>query len=158
MKCVWCLLLSQNMFKTWGHILPPDSSGPFSRFQRDFSDMSGLWPDMSGEQYDRCNLNSIGVVRPLLRTCPGPNEFVSSERDFLSEWPELVWSLHTSLTNMVDRSALTAPMTSFPVSYKRHSTPSLVGCLFLTVCITFLQPLELSPTTLCEIYVLCGGF
>jgi hypothetical protein len=27
-------------------------------FQRDFSDMSDLGPDMSSELYDHCNLNS----------------------------------------------------------------------------------------------------
>jgi hypothetical protein len=75
--------------------------------------MSGLGPDMSSDHYDRCNLNSNGLVQPLLRTCPGPNPIVSSERDFFSEWPEPVWSLHTSLTDMVDRSALIAPIASF---------------------------------------------
>jgi hypothetical protein len=36
-------------------------------FQRDFSDMLGLGPDMSGELYDHCNLNSTGLVRPFSR-------------------------------------------------------------------------------------------
>jgi hypothetical protein len=68
---------------------------------------------MFGEQYDRCNLNSIRLVRPFLQTCPSPNPIVLFKRDFFSEWPEPVWSIHTSLTGMVDRSALTTPMASF---------------------------------------------
>jgi hypothetical protein len=90
-----------------------------------------------------------------------PNPIVSSERVFFSEWLDPIWSLHIDLTGMVfrsDRSAPTARTASFPVSYKRHNTSSLVGGWFLTICITFLQVLELSPTTLCEIQGLCGGF
>jgi hypothetical protein len=68
---------------------------------------------MSGEQYDHCNLNSTGLARPLFQTYPGPNPFMSIERDFFSEWPKLVWNLDTSLTGMVDRSDLIAPTTSF---------------------------------------------
>jgi hypothetical protein len=87
----------------------------------------------------------------LLRTCPGPNPNLSFERVFISEWSEPIWSHPTSLTGMVDRSALTAPMASFPYSYKRHTTPSHMSCWFLTIYITFQQPLELPPTSLCEI-------
>jgi hypothetical protein len=36
-------------------------------FQRDFSDMSYLGPDMSGELYNHCNLNSTGLVYPFSR-------------------------------------------------------------------------------------------
>jgi hypothetical protein len=78
--------------------------------------MFGLGPDISGELYDRCNLNSTGFVLTLLRTCLGPNPIVSSERDFFSEWPESVWSLHTGLAGILDRSdrsALTTPTASF---------------------------------------------
>jgi hypothetical protein len=32
-----------------------------------------------------------------------------------------------------------------------------MGCWFLIICILFQQPLELSPSTLYEIQVLCGG-
>jgi hypothetical protein len=46
----------------------------------------------------------------------------------------------------------------FQILYKRHSTPTLVGCWFLTVFITFWQPLKLSPTSLCEIQVLGARF
>jgi hypothetical protein len=42
-------------------------SGPFTRFQRHFLDLSDLVPDMSSEQYDRWNLNSTGLVRPFFR-------------------------------------------------------------------------------------------
>jgi hypothetical protein len=73
----------------------------------------------------------------LLWTCPGPNPNLSSERVFISELPEPIWSHPTGLTGIVDRFALTAPTASFPNSYKRHSTPSLIGCWFLTICITF---------------------
>jgi hypothetical protein len=34
-------------------------------FQRDFLDMSGLGPDMSGELYDYYNLNYTGLVWPF---------------------------------------------------------------------------------------------
>jgi hypothetical protein len=72
-----------------------------------------------------------------LRICQAPNPNLSSERVFISEWPKPIWSHPTSLIGMVDRSALTTPTASFPNSYKGHSTPSLVGCWFLTVWITF---------------------
>jgi hypothetical protein len=39
----------------------------------------------------------------------------------------------------------------FQILYKRPSTPTLGGCCFLTIFIIFWQPLELSPTSLCEI-------
>jgi hypothetical protein len=41
----------------------PGKSGWKAGFQRGFSDMSGLGPDMSGELYDHCILNSIRLVR-----------------------------------------------------------------------------------------------
>jgi hypothetical protein len=44
---------------------PPDLSDPFTRFQRYFLDMSGPESDMSGELYDRWNLNSTRLVRPF---------------------------------------------------------------------------------------------
>jgi hypothetical protein len=40
----------------------PDMSGLKASFQRDFLDMFGIGPDMSGELYDRYNLNSIVLV------------------------------------------------------------------------------------------------
>jgi hypothetical protein len=40
------------------------------------------------------------------------------------------------------------------ILYKRHSTPTLGGCWFLTVFITMWQPLLLSPSSLCEIQAL----
>jgi hypothetical protein len=46
----------------------------------------------------------------------------------------------------------------FQILYKRHSTPTLGGCWFLTIFITFWQPLELSLTSLCEIQVLVARF
>jgi hypothetical protein len=84
----------------------PDMSGSKASFQRDFS-------DMSGELYDRCNLNSTGLVWPFSRHVWGPNPIVSSERDFFSEWLEPVWSLHIGLTGILGRSALTAPTANF---------------------------------------------
>jgi hypothetical protein len=45
----------------------PDMSGSKAGYQRDFSDMSSLGADMSGELYDGCNLNSTGLVRPFSR-------------------------------------------------------------------------------------------
>jgi hypothetical protein len=42
-----------------------DMSGSNAGFQRDFLDMSDLGSNMSGELYDRCNLNSTGLVRPF---------------------------------------------------------------------------------------------
>jgi hypothetical protein len=39
----------------------------------------------------------------------------------------------------------------FHILYKRYSTPTLMGCWFLTVFIIFWQPPEHSPTSLCEI-------
>jgi hypothetical protein len=47
----------------------PDMFGSNAGFQRDFSDMSGLVPDMYGELYDHCNLNSIRLVRVLTQLC-----------------------------------------------------------------------------------------
>jgi hypothetical protein len=46
----------------------------------------------------------------------------------------------------------------FQILYKRHCTHTLVGDWFLTVFITFWQPLELSPTFLCEIWALGARF
>jgi hypothetical protein len=63
---------------------------------------------MSNEQYDRWNLNSTILSGPL-RTCPGPNPNLLSERVFFSECPEPVWGHTTGLTSMVDRSTLIAP-------------------------------------------------
>jgi hypothetical protein len=40
-------------------------SGSKASFQRDFSNMSDLELDMSDKLYDRCNLNSTGLVRPF---------------------------------------------------------------------------------------------
>jgi hypothetical protein len=77
------------------------------------------------------------------------------------KWPEPVCGHPTSLIDMVDRSnrsAIIAPTASFTDYYKTHSTPSIVICWFLTVWITFQQPLELSPTSLCEIQVLYERF
>jgi hypothetical protein len=83
----------------------------------------GIWalPDKSGPH----------------RTCPGPKPNLLIQRVSIKKCPESVWGHPTSLTGMVDRSALTAPTTSFPDFYKMHSTPSLVGCWFLIICITF---------------------
>jgi hypothetical protein len=51
---------------------------------------------------------------------------VSSERDFFSEWSEPVWSLYTSLTGILDWSALTVPTTSFfQIPIKGTTTPLL---------------------------------
>jgi hypothetical protein len=86
------------------------------------------------------SLTYNGHVRVLTKIC----QF----REFPSE----------SALSLFDRSALTSPTASFLNSYKRHSTPSLVGCWFLTIWITFQQSLELSPTSLCEIQVLCERF
>jgi hypothetical protein len=44
--------------------------------------------------------------------------------------------------------------TKFQILYKSLSTPALMVSWFLTICITFWQSLELSPTSLCEIQVL----
>jgi hypothetical protein len=52
--------------------------------------MFGPRPDMSGEQYDYCNLNSTELVQPLFETYPGHNPIVSIEIDFFSEWPRSV--------------------------------------------------------------------
>jgi hypothetical protein len=49
---------------------------------------------------------------------------------------------------------LTPQRLVFQILYKRLSTPSLMVSWFLTICITFWQPLELSPTSLCKIQVL----
>ena len=95
------------------------------------------------------------------RTCPGPNPNLPIQRVSFRECPEPVGGHPTGLTGMMDRSdrsGLTAQRLVFQKHYKRASTPSLVCCWFLTICITFQQPLELSPSTLCEIQVLCGGF
>jgi hypothetical protein len=46
-----------------------DMPGSRAGFQRDFPDVPGLEPDMSGELYDRCNLNSTGLVRVLTQLC-----------------------------------------------------------------------------------------
>jgi hypothetical protein len=130
-------------------------------FQRDFLDMSGHRPDISGELYDHCNLNFTGLVRPfsghvwvLTQLCHlreiSSMSGLSRFGVFIPVWP--VW--WTGLTSLLWQLQWLV----FSDSYKRHSTPSLVGCWFLTICILFQQPLELSPTTLCEIQVLCGGF
>jgi hypothetical protein len=74
----------------------------------DLTRVKSLEPDMSGLQRD------FLTCPALLRTCLGPNSIVSSERDFFSEWPEPVWSLHTHLTGILNRSALTTPTISFP--------------------------------------------
>jgi hypothetical protein len=66
-----------------------------------------IWP-LEFEHHQTCPA--------LLRTCPGPNPNLSSERDFFSECPEPLWILHISLTGMVDQSdrfALIAPVASF---------------------------------------------
>jgi hypothetical protein len=69
--------------------------------------------DMSDEHCDRCNLNSIGLVRPF-------SEYVRvlTQLCYLRKFSSVsglsrFWSLHTGLTGMVDRSALTALMASF---------------------------------------------
>jgi hypothetical protein len=49
---------------------------------------------------------------------------------------------------------LTPQRLVFQILYKRVSTSSLMVIWFLAICITFWQPLELSPTSLCEIQVL----
>jgi hypothetical protein len=53
---------------------------------------------------------------------------------------------------------LTPQRLVFQILYKRLSTPSLMVSWFLTICITFWQPLELSPTSLWEIQVLGARF
>jgi hypothetical protein len=75
----------------------------------------------------------------LLWTCLDPNPNLSSERVFINEWPKPIFSHSTGLTGLLWRLQWLV----FLDSYKRHSTPSLVGYWFLTICITFLQPLEL---------------
>jgi hypothetical protein len=95
------------------------------------------------------------------RTCSGPNPNLPIQRIFFKECPEPSWGHHTSLTGMVDqsnRSSLTGPTDSFQILYKRHSTRTLMGCWFLNIFITFWQPLELSPTFLCEIQALGARF
>jgi hypothetical protein len=63
---------------------PLDLSGPFTRFQRLFSDLSGLRPDMFGNLFDRWNLNSTGIVRPFSRHARVLNQFCQF-REFPSE-------------------------------------------------------------------------
>jgi hypothetical protein len=95
---------------------PSDLFDPFIRFQRHFSDMSGLRSDMSDELYDHWNLNITRLVWPFSKHVWVPNPTLTSERVFISEWPEPILSHATSLIGMVDRSdrfALTAPTTSF---------------------------------------------
>jgi hypothetical protein len=128
-------------------------SSPLTGFQRYLPDMSGLRPEKSGQQYDRWNLSSI--------RSPGPNPKLPIQIVSFRECPEPIWGHPTSLTGLVDqsdRSGLTSPTNSSPYSYKRHSTPSLVGCWLLTTCITFQQPLKLSLSSLCEIQVLGERF
>jgi hypothetical protein len=76
----------------------------------------------------------------------------------ITECPEPTRGHPTGLTDMVDRSGLTAPMASFLETYKSDFIPSLMGCWFLTICITFLRALELSQTFICEIQVLGARF
>jgi hypothetical protein len=47
--------------------LEPNMSSSKAGFQRDFLNMSSRGPDMFGELYDRCNLNSTGLIRPFSR-------------------------------------------------------------------------------------------
>jgi hypothetical protein len=99
----------------------PDMSGSKASFQRDFS-------DMSGELYDRCNLNSTGLVWPfsghvwvLTQLChlreislvSGMSQFEVFILVWPIYWAGLLWQLQWLV---------------FTDSYKRHSTPSLVGC------------------------------
>jgi hypothetical protein len=130
---------------------PPNLSGLFTRFQRCFLDMSDPWPDMFGKQYDRCNLNSIGLLQPFfghiqVLTLLCHLREISSVSGLswfgvlIPVWPVWWISLLWQLQRLVS-----------PDSYKRQPTPSLVGCWFLIICILFQQPLELSPSTLCEI-------
>jgi hypothetical protein len=67
---------------------------------------------------------------------------VITQNDQIKEFPSenalcLLGGHQTDLTGMVDRSSLTAPTASFLKTYKSHSTHSLMGCWFLTICITF---------------------
>jgi hypothetical protein len=119
---------------------PPDLSDPFNGFQRCFPDMSGLRLDMCGELYDHWNLNTTGLVRPFFRhvrvltqTCHLRG--ISSVSGLSQFWVTLpVWLVWwTSLIGLLWQLQRLV----FSDSYKRHSNPSLVGCWFLTICITF---------------------
>jgi hypothetical protein len=91
------------------------------------------------------------ICPPLHRPCPGPKPNLSTQRVSFWNWPAPVWSLQpvwwTGQTGLLWQ----LQQLVFLDSYKRHSTSSLVGCWFLTICILFQQPLELSLSTLCEI-------
>jgi hypothetical protein len=76
--------------------------------------------------------------------------FPLSRNGVWQECPEPSWGHHTGVTDRVWQPQWLV----FQILYKRHSTPTLGGCWFLTVFITFWQPLELSPSSLCEIQVL----
>jgi hypothetical protein len=121
---------------------PPDLSGPFIRFQRCFLDMFGLGPDMSSELYDRWNLNSTGLVWPFCR-----NVLVLTQTCHLREFSSvsgLSWFGVTLLVRPVWWTGLLWQhqrlVFQFPI---KGTPPPLMGCWFLTICITFQQPLEL---------------
>jgi hypothetical protein len=84
------------------------------------------------DQTSPVNNMTIGIWTPLdnfslHRTCPGPNPNLPIQR--------VPWASMGSPYRS-NRYALTAPTASFPDYYKRHSTPSLIGCWFVTVSIT----------------------
>jgi hypothetical protein len=75
----------------------------------------------------------------------------TKQRVSCRECPEPVGGHPTGLIGIIDQFGPTAQRLVFQKHYKKASTPSLVGCWFLTIYIVFQQPIELSPTSLCEI-------
>jgi hypothetical protein len=108
---------------------------------------------MSNELFWPLEFDFHQTCRTLFQTCSGFNPICQpreiSSMSGLSHFGVtlLVWPVWwTSLTGLLWQLQRLV----FLDSYKRHLTLSLMGCWCLTICITFQQPLELSPTTLCE--------
>jgi hypothetical protein len=88
---------------------------------------------------------TVGIWTPPdlpdpIRTCLSPNPNLPSERVFFGECSKPVWDHPTNLIGLLwepQRLVFHIPIKGTP----------------LTICTTFIQPLELSTTSLCEIQV-----